>query len=335
MNPESIAEHLDEIIAGGEGGAADDSGKDTGVSPAGGKSDSAAAGDKSDGVGEGGSEGGSEGDSGGDPGDKKDTAKDDKSGKSGGPKEPGGYLADEEDNDEDDGKPGEETKGQPGNLSSDLQYVVDNLPVLSVRGKTSPDGAVKTFQVKAAGQLPEEFEFASKREELLFTQALAGQELKAQQLQSQFYSNQQTKSAQEFSEKENKDIRRDIGVLQREGKLERFKLQPDDPKFNDDPGVVKAQGVIDYMNKVNAEYLELANKGGVLYHLSFRDAYRLMEQEVPPKAESKQDKEDKERKTVTRKGAGAASSTPTGGQKVPGYAYAGDLKDMVDMMDLS
>lgn len=323
---DNISDQVDNLM-GASDGAADKPGESAGTAPTDSSPDSGTPSDKSAGEGEGGSKGGSESNPGGDSG---DPAKGSES-KDGG--EPEGYVADAEDEDG-EGEPSEPEKKEPSNLSPDLQYVVDNLPVLSVRGKTGENGAVKTFQVKAAGQLPEDFEFASKREELLFTQALAGQELKAHQLQSQFYQNQQSKAASEFTEKENKDIRRDIGALQREGKLNRFKLQPNDPKFTEDPAVKQAQDVIDFMNQRNTEYLEAANKGGVLYHLSFKDAYNLMQQQAPSKAPTKQQQEDRERKDVTRKGAGAASSAPTGGSKAPGFAYVGDLKDMVDMMEL-
>lgn len=330
MNLDSLQDQVDnlpeEIPKGG-----DIPGKDVGDTPADRKDDSGTPKPaKSDGEGEIGPEGGPKGDAGGDPGAKTDPAANSE------PKsdDSEGYIADEGGEEADEASPKEDKAGEPSGLSPDLQYVVDNLPTLYVRGKTSADGAVKTFQVKAAGQLPEDFEFATKRDELLFTQALAGQELKAQQLQSKYYQDQQSKAANDFSERENRDIRKDIGDLQREGKLARFKLQPNDAKFNDDPAVKQAQEVIDYMNEVNGKYLEAANKGGVLYHLSFRDAYRLMQQDAPPKAETKQAKEDKERKDVTRKGAGSASSAPSGGAKVPGYAFAGDLKDMVDLMDI-
>jgi hypothetical protein len=166
----------------------------------------------------------------------------------------------------------------------------------------------------------------------LFSQAIAGQELKAQQLQTQYFQEQQNKAAQEFSDKENRDIRRDIGSLQREGRLERFKYAPDDRRFNEDPAVKEAQKVIDFMNERNSEYLDMANKGGVLYHLSFRDAYRLMQSEASSKAPTRQQQEDRERKQVTRQTAGATSGTPSSAPKSRSYGYVGDLKDMVDIL---
>lgn len=242
-----------------------------------------------------------------------------------------GYLADA--GDDDGSKPAPVEVGAapvPTGLSPDLQYVVDNLPTLAVRGKTSADGPVRTFQIKAAGQLPEEFEFASKREELLFNQSIVGQEVRARELQSEFKQREQNKAATDFAEKENKDIRAGIGSLQREGKLDRFKYEPDDPKFADDPPVKEAQEAIDYMNKRNAQYLDAANKGGVLYHLSFQDAYTQLQASKGSTGSSAQDKEDKERKGVARATAGSAGAPSTGLSKPRAARSMQELMDRIE-----
>lgn len=249
-----------------------------------------------------------------------------------------GYEADTEDESvkgEDD-KPAAEAKPTPSDLSPDLQYVVDNLPTLTVRGKQA-DGSAKVFQVKAAGQLPEDFEFVTKREELLFNQALAGQELKAQSLQQEFHTNQQTKAAQEFSEKENADIRRSIGEFQREGKIERFKYQPDDPKFNDDAGVKQAQEVIDHMNKLNENYLQEYNKnGGVLYHVDFKTAYQMLAStRSADTKETPQHKEDQQRRQVTRQLAGATGAPSNGTSKPRKHTSMSELINSLDVRGLN
>jgi hypothetical protein len=324
MNPESLANQAETLLDNAEGttgnndGSGAESATDTGKTRTDGQTDSGANSDSARGDGEGQPQGGPEGNSGGDSKDPSDD-----SGQNG--SDSSGYLADEGDDESEPEPPPKDT--EPTNLSPDLQYVVEHLPALSVRGK---DG--KTYSVKAAGQLPDDFEFATKRDELLFSQAIAGQELKAQQLQTQYFQEQQNKAAQEFSDKENRDIRRDIGSLQREGRLERFKYAPDDRRFNDDPAVKEAQKVIDFMNERNSEYLDMANKGGVLYHLSFRDAYRLMQSETSSKPPTRQQQEDRERKQVTRQTAGATSGTPSSAPKSRSYGYVGDLKDMVDIL---
>src|SRR5580698_10214896 len=73
-------------------------------------------------------------------------------------------------------------------LSDEAKYIVDNLPTMVARIK---DGTgVKELQVKSWTQLPEDVEFASKRDELAFMNALTAQENRANVLQNQFRSTQ-------------------------------------------------------------------------------------------------------------------------------------------------
>lgn len=234
-----------------------------------------------------------------------------------------GYIADEVET--------EEPVTSPNELPPELKYIVDNLPTLTVRGK-SANGATKTYQVKAAGQLPEDFEFATKREELIFTQALAAQELKAQNLQAQFQTKQQQAQASKYSEQENTDIRHDIGELQREGKLSKFKYPSNDKRFNDDPAVKEAQAVMEYMNKKNEAYV----KEGKLYRISFADAYDQYQAVKPGKdKEDAQAREDQERKAVTRRTGGSSSASANSTPKYRPAPSFGSLIDRIDNLDWS
>jgi len=239
-----------------------------------------------------------------------------------------GYVADEVgDEDEPSGSAAKldpkKTETPPETtLSPELQYVVDRLPVLSVRGKD------RTYQVKAAGQLPEDFEFASKHEELVFNQALAAQEFKAQQLLNEFNQNKQQETFREYSEKENEDIRHDIGDLQREGELPRFQYLPSDKRFNDDPAVKAVQTVMDYMQEKNDAYAK-ANRP---YRITFRDAYDQLQKQIAKESpdNSAQAKEDKERAEVSRRtGAGrTTNNTPA-----PKARVARSMEDLLSRID--
>lgn len=250
------------------------------------------ASDNGDGAGESGSGSGDKGES------DKGSGGDDKG--ADGAKDPadedGGYVADEvEEGGTTEPTPKEKTEEPlPTGLSADLQYVVDRLPVLSVRGKD------RTYQVKAAGQLPEDFEFASKREELIFNQSLAAQELKADKLLAEYKNNQQTETYKKYSEQENADIRHDIGDLQRENELPKFQYLSTDKRFNDDPAVKAVQEIMDYMNEKNQDYINNQKP----YRITFRDAYDQMVSKIQ-KDNAKGDnpaqkKEDAERKNVSR-----------------------------------
>ncbi len=243
-----------------------------------------------------------------------------------------GYVADEVGDEDEPPVVEKKEEGTPTNLPADLQYVVDRLPVLSVRGKESTDGRVQTYQVKAAGQLPETFEFASKREELIFTQALAAQEIKAQSLQTEYTNKQQQESVNRYNVQENEDIRHDIGDLQREGALAKFKYAPNDKRFADDPGVKQAQEVIDHMNEKNAAY----TKAGRLYRISFRDAFDQLANQgkIPATSEERgQAKEDAERKGVARRTAGGRSTQASPAPKARPARSMEDLMSRIDNME--
>jgi hypothetical protein len=247
-----------------------------------------------------------------------------------GAKEPdpdSGYVADEED----EGKPEPaDTKRETPDaqtLTPELQYVVDRLPVLSVRGRD------RTYQVKAAGQLPEDFEFASKHEELVFNQALAAQEFKAQQLLNEFNSNKQQETFKEYTARENADIQHDIGDLQREGELPRYQYKSTDKRFNDDPAVKAVAEIRAYMNEKNDAYAK-ANRP---YRITFRDAYeQLAKQIAKDETKDAQAKEDSERKEVSRRtGAGRTANTNTPAPKARVARSMEDLMSRIDNYDFA
>ncbi len=243
-----------------------------------------------------------------------------------------GYAADELDDEGTEDEPITAVdRGQQSNdLSPELQYIVDNLPNIQVRGRTSTNGNIRNFTVKAAGQLPETFEFASKRDELIFTQQIAAQELKAQQLQSTYQQDQQKQQAQKYSDQENTDIRSDIGDLQREGLLPKFKYAPNDRKFDSDPGVQAAQDVMDFMNEKNNDYA----KQGKLYRISFRDAYeQVARREANKQASQRQSNEDRQRRTVSRQLAGAGSAPSNSVNRARPARSTEDLLARIDMLD--
>lgn len=241
----------------------------------------------------------------------------------------GGYIADELEEGGADKKQDELDQPQP-DLSPELKYIVDHLPTLTVRGKQA-DGSVKTFSVKAAGQLPEDFEFSSKREEMMFVQALSAQESKAQSLQATYQREQQQAQATKYSVQENADIRSDIADLQREGSIPKFKYPPSDKRFTTDTGVKAAQEVMEFMNEKNQAYA----KTGKLYRVSFKDAYEMMgKRTTDTKQDDKQASEDKERKKITRQMAGSGSTSARTLAKPRPAASMQDLINRLDSYDL-
>lgn len=207
-----------------------------------------------------------------------------------------GFTADELDRptEEPDTSTPETPEINTDGMDPETKYILDGLPYLTARIK---DGnGVRELQVKSWTQLPEDVEFASKRDELAFMNALTAQENRAVQLQSKFQQDQQTTQNQQFEERENAMIRDDVAELQKEGELPKFKAKMDDPAFEKDPATQEVQKVLDYMEERNQQYLAEYNQGRPFRHIGFREAFYMYQRTQGPK--EAQAEEDNERRNV-------------------------------------
>lgn len=185
-------------------------------------------------------------------------------------------------------------------LDAEAKYIVDKLPVINTRIK---DGAgFKDVQVKSWTQLPDDVEFASKRDELAFMNALTAQENRARDLQNEFRSNVQQEQNKEFEARETVAIREDITKLQKDGLLPKFKVKADDPAIEKDNAYQEAQKILQFMNERNEQYLKEYNQGRPFRHLGFEDAFHLYQRQSPSKDNQKQ--EDRDRREVADKVGG-------------------------------
>lgn len=196
----------------------------------------------------------------------------------------------------------------PQNLDPETQYIVDNLPDITTT--ILVDGKAQEVSVKSWTQLPQNVEFATKRDELAFMNALTAQENRARELQTSFRSTQSQNQATEFEAKEAQGIRDDITALQQEKLIPNFQSKPDDPGFNDDPGTQQVQKVLDFMNKKNQEYLENSQKGSIYKHIGFQEAFYMMPETRQASAQqTAQRQEDTERHQVANNVSGNTGLT--------------------------
>lgn len=205
-----------------------------------------------------------------------------------------GYIADDLVEVEEPSKPAAPAKDvkevDTGGLTPEAKYIVDNLPFMTARLK---DGeGVKEVQVKSWTQLPDDLEFATKRDELAFTNALTAQENRARDLQQKFQATQRDSDAKEFERLESEAIREDIARLQKTGDLPKFKAKVDDPGFAKDPATVEVQKVLDYMNERNQHYLKEYEQGRPYRHIGFEEAYHMYDRK--PAAQKVEDDERRE-----------------------------------------
>jgi len=214
------------------------------------------------------------------------------------------YSADEIDVDVPDEEPVAETKQpeQATNLNPEQSFIFNNLPDINVTGA---DG--KVYTIKVPSQLPADFDFANKREEVIFNQNVAAQELNARDLQGQFRNQQQQQQASTFQEAVNASIRSDVAELQNDGVFPKFKTPIDSPNFEKDPAAVEMQKVLDLMEERNAGYLESAQQGGTYRFIGFKEAYDIYTaQEARRSASKSVSDEDSARKTIARKTSNSA-----------------------------
>ncbi len=217
------------------------------------------------------------------------------------PDEEEGYYADEGiDEDDNVETPPVQNQNLDPNQNNDFaKFILASLPAINVVGEQN--GKIVNLQVKRANDLPRDFLFTSEYDRQLFQQEIADQTLRARMLESEWTNRQNNQQATDFSKAEDRDIQIDIGDLQREGELRKFKYPPNDRRFNSDPAVIEMQEVLDFYNKENQRRLNESNQNGRLFsRLSYKDAYTLWRKENP-KDSPQQKKEDNARKQASRK----------------------------------
>lgn len=209
---------------------------------------------------------------------------------------------------------------EPVDLPPVAKYILDNLPQIQVIGHQGDEGKDKVFKVKLIEELPDDFEFSTKRAELIFNQAIAAQEANARELMAKYRQEENSNKLLEIQNQEALDVEADVKQLQKEKILGKFPAT-DDPEFNNDPAVKEANEIYALFQKTNAAYAQ-ANR---TYRISYRDAadkYYVAKarqtpkepDKVPEKESEKVDKPKTEREKVAEK-VGAPSGTESDKQR--------------------
>lgn len=156
---------------------------------------------------------------------------------------------------------------EPAELPAITKYILDNLPVIQVVGHQT-DGVNKTYNVKRLEDLPDDFEFASRRGELAFMRAEAANELNARDLARDYQNKQAQAQMQTIQRQDAADIRRDLATLQKDGILGTFQYEPSDPRYETDPAVMDANAIYKVWQDTNDAYI----KSGRVNKITFLDA---------------------------------------------------------------
>jgi len=136
-----------------------------------------------------------------------------------------------------------------------LVYAYESLPEINVKGRIG-NGKIETYTVKTAEELPDNFRYASAKDQAMFNASIAqNATLAAQAVADAEKFNGERKqllSARETAANRKSEIEK----LQETGALPKITAKLDDPNFANDPGVQRTQQVLDYMKSENDKFKE-------------------------------------------------------------------------------
>lgn len=183
------------------------------------------------------------------------------------------------------------------------KFIADNIgePII-IRGVRGEGDNAKQVEIKAysPNDIPDDFKFANDRELVAAQNGFQALESKAGQLLGNYRQNQSQQAASDFEKRENEGIRADVADLQKDGKFPKFKVQPGQPGFDDDPAAKQMSEVLKIMADKNETYLKQYEQGRPYKHIGFAEAHDIWESQNPDrqaakKADDDQKKEDQER----------------------------------------
>ena len=140
----------------------------------------------------------------------------------------------------------------PDGTIDPLVYAYEQMPTITVQGKDGKGGEVKTFTVKTADDLPDDFRFANAKEQAKFNGALAQNMQLAQSSIAEAEQHNEGRMQQVARREQLVSQKNEVDSLITAGKLPEMKLKPTDANFMQDPGAIRAQQVLDHMKEVNA-----------------------------------------------------------------------------------
>lgn len=189
--------------------------------------------------------------------------------------------------------------------SAEQKYVVDNIgePML-IRGLRGTGDNAQEVELKVYDltQIPKDFQFSSQADLLATQQGFQRLENRAQQLLGNFRNDQTQAQTADYEKRENEGIKQDVAELQKDGDFPKFKIQPGQKGFDDDPAAKQMAEVLDIMTKTNNQYAAEYQQGRPWKHIGFKEAFDISQRLGDnKKKETAQKEEDQERKEIGNK----------------------------------
>lgn len=201
------------------------------------------------------------------------------------------------------------------------KFIYNSLDYITVKGK---DG--EELSVKLPTQLPDDFEFASKRAEAQFYSAMSAQSSKAEKLMNKITSDreQTTKAEQEKAELD--AIIADVDRLQDDGIVPKIKAKPGTEEFNTDPSVKLVNKILDFRDEYNRKH-----KGE---NISSYTAGLIYKAKNPKEFETEDDKrrssQDKSREKTASRVANKTTSANRPEYNTKAFGKNASLTDIAD-----
>ena len=246
-----------------------------------------------------------------------------------------GYTIDEGDEDEEEA-PSNSTQETPkdNQLSTEQQYVLDNIGTFKVRGTVPGSEKVEAFDVYTIEQLPPGFKYESETELALAMKRDNLNEQKADKLLVDYRLQETNKASAEFKLREDNADRQDIGDLQRSSELPKFTKTPNSKDFDSDPAVKLVNDILTFKEDKNKQYLDEYNAGRPYKHIGFEEAFRMYKYQNPNKMDVELKKEDEARQSLARRTTKAKGSSSQEPQKQrPIMRSSRDLDNFLDGLD--
>ena len=213
-----------------------------------------------------------------------------------------------------------------GQMHPIQQHIYDQLPYLTVEGK---DGA--KLQVKTPDQLPDDFEFASKRAESQFNADIAAQSVKAEKMYADITQTSQAQQQQQQAAAESQAIVKDVDRLQADGIVPKIEAKPGTPEFDKDPGVLRANEILAYHRELHEKGEKVsAYSAGLMYKALHPELYQ-----AAPKPKTADDERKRTSKVIAGKGSGTPSSASKPARRTfaPGTSAADIADSYMDLLD--
>lgn len=201
------------------------------------------------------------------------------------------------------------------------KFIYNSLDYITVKGK---DG--EELSVKLPTQLPDDFEFASKKAEAQFYSAMSAQSAKAEKLMNNITSDreQTTKAEQEKAELD--AIIADVDRLQDDGIVPKIKAKPGTEEFNNDPSVQLVNKILDFRDEYNRKH-----KGENISSYTAGLIYKAKNpKEFETEDDTRREKQDESRTKTARRVATKTTSSQRPEYNRKAFSNNASLIDIAD-----